>query len=217
MKKLWLILALTGILVTSYAFSAMASCIYLGGYGDGKYYNDIQHRESNLATNYVVGGEYNIGKFKIAGEYLKGNAPHGDIGKKSIDFDSCELKGGYRVLDNDNWKLDLTLGYYRENIDNNTDTRVHGILVGTDVEYIFCDQFTLSGSENVSVNGRFNDDAISGKDAEILNAKIQGNFYFCEKCAAFLGYRYASARINWGGNHPYLTNYGLTFGVTHHF
>ncbi len=218
MKKSLLTLGMVGCMIVSFSAAAMASNISLGAFGGGQWNNDLANRDDDQKVGIILNGEYNVDKYKVGLEYLSGSQKNGKAAGSDLDFNSYEVKFGYRVFQNDQFNTDLTLGYYKETYDDQADTKLDGVIIGADASYQFNEKFALSGSLGFSVNGSIDakNAGYDGNDADILIAKIQGNYNFTDQVSGFLGYRYISSDIDNPGDSS-LTNQGATLGVTYRF
>jgi hypothetical protein len=216
MKKILLILTLVSCMIMSLSVITMASNVYVEGFGGGTWDNDINKQDGDLDLGFVIGGEYNfLDRYKIALEYLASTQEEANAGK-DLDYESYALKFGYGVIKNDDFNLDLTLGYYNESYDDAADTEIDGVLIGVDLNYIFNPKFSIAGSLGYSVDGSIDaaGKGYDGNDADILALKIQGNYRFTDEWSGYVGYRYVSSDID---NYDKITNYGPTLGVAFNF
>lgn len=216
MKKALWVLALAGCMMMALSAATMASNVYVSGVAGGEWKNDITNQDDDLDLGFTIGGEYNfLDKFKVGLEYLSGTQENADNGG-DLDYDSYEVKFGYRLIQKDQFNLDATLAYYNESYDNAADTEIDGVLIGADLSYIFNDQFSLSGALGFSVDGSIDakNAGYDGNDADLLIAKVQGNYHFDDQWTGFLGYRYVSSDVD---HYDKLTNQGVTLGVAYSF
>jgi long-subunit fatty acid transport protein len=215
MKKTLLVFALVGCMIMAISCAAMASNAYVGGVVGGKWDNNIADQDDDLDLGFIVGGEYNfLDKFKVGLEYLSGTEK--DMGNDDLDYDSYEVKFGYRVLENDKFNMDVTLSYYDENYDSDDNDEVDGVILGTDLSYLFNDKFSLSGSLGFSVDGTYSSDnqTYDDNDADILIVKAQGNYNINERWSAFLGYHYVNSDVDHADD---FSNQSILLGAAYKF
>ncbi len=218
MKRMLMVLTLVGCMIVSLSAAAMASNVYVGATGGGKWSNDLNVSDGDQDWGAIVGGEYNFDKFKVGLEYLSGTQEDGKSIGRDLDYHSYELKFGYRLVQNDQFSLDGTLGYYQEKYKDNADTKIKGAILGVDANYKFNEKFALSGSLGFSVDGSIDagGTAYDGNDADILIGKIQGNYNFTDEISGFVGYRYVSSDVDYPGDST-IKNHGATVGVSYNF
>jgi opacity protein-like surface antigen len=215
MKRLLVVLTLVGCMIVSLSAAAMASNVYVEGFGAGKWDSELSSKDGDLDLGFAVGGEYNFDKFKVGLEYLSGTEENGKPTGGDQDYRTYEIKAGYRVFQNDQFNLDATLGYYNEKY-KDVDRKIKGAILGADASYKINDKFALSGSVGFSVDGDIDAPGLyyDGNDADILIGKIQGSYNFTDQIAGFLGYRYVSSDIDQSGK---IKNHGATLGVSYNF
>lgn len=218
MKKTLWVLALVGCLTMGLSVAALASNVYVAGFGGGEWENELgmSKDDGDQKLGFVIGGEYHfLDKFKVGLEYLSGSQEKADNGK-DLDYEAYEVKFGYRLLELDRFNLDATVAYYNESYDDKADTEIDGIILGADMSYLINDKFSVAGTLGFSVDGSIDAKgaAYNDNNADLWIAKVQGNYHFDDQWTGFLGYRYVTSDIHHFDN---LTNQGITLGVGYSF
>lgn len=168
-------------------------------------------------SGYLIGGEYNFGRYKVVAEYT-GNtfkntgvtgtkqpaAGGGSInlpGNSDLNFTAnvTLIKGGYRFLDNDRFKLDAVIGYLGLNVTgmsgNYTDANFSngGPVVGLDGSYDVSEKFSISASYGATIGASSSMKAMdkmspTSSESSLTAWRIKGLYMVNEKWGAYLSY-----------------------------
>lgn len=214
MKKL-LIFVATLCLLLALATGALASSVYVEGMVGGTWDDETNTPDDGDLTVYRLGGDYAFGKFKIGLDYDSGTSEDANAGN-DVDFTAYELYGGYCVVDQDNLKLYIDLGYYNQTRDVNSDPTFTGIMLGADISYAINEQFLLDGGLEFSATGTVEDLDADDQDVSFLKANLKCTYLFSEDFGAYLGYRYLKATVD-KTNDPEITQSGPVLGVVYKF
>ncbi len=199
-KKILLVLSLVcGILLGS-ALITPAESLYLDTMINGSM--ESPQGDGDAQETYI-GFEYPIDKFKLNGELLFGSWDGNDN-----DFNGYELKGGYRIYQDQNNQLYLTVAGYNRELDDTNQT-ITGILIGADGVIALSQKLSAEGSIGYSLNGEIEDN-----DANLLNLKLKLNYLLTNDLSAAVGYRYYGCDPKHGGDY---NSSGLTLGIDFKF
>lgn len=210
MKKI-MMLMLTLVLMLGIVSSAQAG-IYvetlIGGSGEGEYES---HSFDCDSTATIIGMDYAFDSVKLGMEYINGTWE--DFLGSDIDFDAYELKAGYAFVNQEDFKIYGTLGYFNYEYDD-YDIEANGTILGLELDSKLTEKSTLDGSIGFSVNGDINYFG-NREDADVFLAKLKYTYYFTEKVGLGLGYRYYKASQDNSGNEFEFS--GFTAGITFKF
>jgi opacity protein-like surface antigen len=214
MKKL-ISLLMAACMLLGFAVAAEAeSKVSLDVVGGDKFNFTIKDT-SGTVTNYkekcegdlsglLLGFESSLDKFKLAAEYglwstdefsPKENGVKTGT-KETEDLIVSEVKGGYRVVDKNRFKLDLTMGVLNI-IGKNTRKDMYGSLkikkniignmVGVDGTVNFSDKASLQGTVAYSLLGASVYE--TNNDSSLAEVKLKFNYAVTEHWGLGLGYR----------------------------
>lgn len=190
MKKLLLVLFMSCLMVLGSAVSASATGVYadfmIGGKVEDDWYGDGD------ANDTYIGIDLPIDEFLINLELLTGDWDQ--RGNRNDDFSGYDLKGGYRILNDRDLRMYLTLSSYHRDF-KDSGQEFSGILLGADAIANLSKKATLQGSIGFSLSGRFEQDGYH-HDADLLNLKLKLNYLLAKDIYASLGYRYYGFKID---------------------
>ena len=236
MKKLLLIVALSGLMVSLFAVTTLGGpTLYIETAANGEWeYEDSKH--GNDSTNDLsmtnFGMDFVTNRFVYGFELILGTEDKGLInlvaGSKqyrNADFTSLNGSFGYRVVNNDNFHFDLKGKLDMKVYDDDIDTTYSATLIGVDLGFILTENLYLQGSAYFSIAGSaVSDDIYYGgyyykgldEDASCSLLKVKFTYFFTNSMGVSLGYRYYSYTID-AGNEPQTTDSALTAGLTFKF
>jgi hypothetical protein len=225
MKKIMVLLVLGCLLFGPATMASAETTIYLDVAGNGNYTaTDKDYTYSADSTNefkydgdlsgFILGLESSFEKFKVGFEYgkigtndysMKVNGTTDDNYNFNNSFVVTEIKGGYRVIDQDMWKLDLIASI----LDINSDTEyeflsatdkikfnIGGSMLGADFVVNFSSKIMLRGTLATSLLGANYGDFYysmgpggSKGDTSLTEIKLKFNYFFNDNWAIAAGYR----------------------------
>lgn len=161
-----------------------------------------------------IGFDYLLNNFKFGAEYRNGTID----ASEEADYTVLKLMGGYRVIDNDSFKLDIKGEYNDVTTDLSRKLDITGISVGANVIFLFENAY-LEGSLGYSLSADAKSDGkkISDVDVNLYDYRIKYTYLFTDKFGVSAGY---SNYVNVLDMDIVKTSYsigGFTLGATYHF
>jgi len=202
MKKI-IVLALAAMLVFGLGTSVFAGAVYLD-YGisnkDNQPKQDITSPiffgvDAPVGSNWKVGVDYENAKYK----------------KDNLDFNTELYKVGYALVNSDSTKVDLTLGWLKDNIEYS-----HGFYsypIGLDCIFNLSEKADIKFNVDYGFSGKFGSGTGSADLASALLAKIKFDYYFSN---VGLGLGYYSNAFK-PKDLTTATDDGFTLGVVYKF
>ncbi len=217
MKKLMIIILLSclvfGLTAVAWAAeSSTATTVYLDAF-TGKYNSNEDQdyfsspdtyikREANL-SGVILGLESQMNnQFQLALEYgqvntndlektIKGGS-NTKIGK--CDYTLSEIKGGYRVIDLNSFKLDVIMSALNIDMKKPTDgfgpvSNLSGNMFGADLVCNFSDKVSIQGTIASSLLGSYIYNGNYTDDLTAKEYKLKFNYFITDNWALTLGYR----------------------------
>lgn len=175
---------------------------------------------------FLIGGEYNFDRFKVVAEYngykfkndnttgtLQGALGGGPIDKPSnsdLDYKAIItlIKGGYRLIDKDQFRFDVVGGYLglkikgMEGAYKDANFINDGPMLGFDVYYDFSEKYTLKCSYETVIDGSpslkaLDDMSPSSKSSDLTAWRIRGIYKLNEKWDISLAYSNLESKIRY--------------------
>ncbi|HBF35981.1 MAG TPA: hypothetical protein DDW50_01515 [Firmicutes bacterium] len=177
-------------------FTAYFSDGTVDGPNKTKYVGDL--------SGLLLGFETSLDKFKLGAEYglwstdeysSKENGVKDPDDNYSEDLVVAEVKGGYRVVDQNRFKLDLTMGVldlsYKETVKENgssskSKNNISGNMIGVDGTVNFSDKASLQGTVAYSLVGAY---VMGLDDPSLTEIKLKYNYALTDNWGLGLGYR----------------------------
>jgi opacity protein-like surface antigen len=227
MKKIIILLILACLLLGLATTASAETTIYLDTIGNGSYqangksiyYSEdggtLHFKINGDLRGFILGSESSVGKMKMGMEYGKISTNHYNPTENGISDDNntlhnnftiAEVKGGFRVIDQEKWKLDFIAAVLDINSDGEwtsdgitlkRETNQGGNMLGADFLIHFSKNFSLQGTLANSFFGSNSGDLLSFRgteggdcvDSSLTEIKLKLNYSFTNNFAVALGYR----------------------------
>ncbi len=216
MKKLLVLLTLLGLILIPAISTAAAVNVYLDSMGgQGNYEGKVLGNEmidEDLALTFV-GVEVCTEKWKVGLE-------HGWGEYADFDYRLNDLKLGYKIIETDNFKTDLTVSYVKIDDSDSIAGKVNGWSIGADLIYNFGDQLNAELDLAYAVDGDSDDSFFTPvvDDVKVSSVKLKLNYLFTDNWGAYLGYRYRSVALkNDSLKLLEVTTSGAVLGINYRF
>lgn len=177
-SSLVLLLAMT--LVLGFASCASASfSVQVGVPVGSEYYEDGYG--TTAATGFALGIEAMLGdSFKLGLDYLSENDTY---------YHNLGIKGGYRLLNNDAFQLDVFAAYHMFDLYTPPSDNGNYVALGADAAFSLSDSLSIGASVEYAVSGSFTwgSDVC---DLKVFGYALNVTYLFTENWGVSVGYSY---------------------------
>jgi hypothetical protein len=220
MKKI-AVFILSAMMLFAVAASSLANSVSLGYLVNGEF--EFLGLGTGDAKDIILSGNFTINdKFSVFGELTDCDFESEfleRLGNYKYDARSYKLKGNYAVFQDEQVRVDLSVGYlYRELALKNSNWELEGktLFLGPNVIFNPAENMTIiAGLEyGISPELKINDYQDDEVDMEVLNYQVDFNYYLTSQLGLSMGYRSSCWKTKDIGK---ITTSGITTGITYKF